>query len=352
MTDPINYDSKWERIVEAAQTPYSGSATMSRCLLDDAEISHLTDMPVCVVTADQNTPPPNDPARSAFFRQQAEKKGWAYTNDVDWPSVSERLGSSVWWRYRSMAAPDAPALRHGASYGTEYNLRAPLAHRLTGDKVPVLGVIVLGGLEINHLDQSDAIISQLHEMFHLVQLHNSAPKDRLLDQVQRERDADQAAVTAFQTCCNGSQVDAARYILRRTLETVMSATAKYFFFPELSPDNLIAGPLIVKPLYLQGLYEQAGQTCPPSDLMKQWALLSAGVMPAHIYGQYKAELDNISAFVSETEAEHTHPLGSVTAIQGIARMLERQVSNLTCQQEDLAKKVVQSARLLRPDLLV
>lgn len=358
MTKPevLNYDSPWEAIVEAAQTQLSDKSPPT-CLLTDNEISDLTGLPVCVVETDGAPAPEDRPARGAFLRQQAEQKGWKYTEYMDWGFVSDAAhhGSGVSWRGLPLNTSGIPALRQGAGFGSEFDLGAPLAHRLTGDRMPVLGVIILDAAYSHGFGcgafaplPTARSLSQLHEMFHLLQLYNDCPKDRVLDRVQRERDADYAAVTAFQTCCNGSPVDAARYIMARTLSMVCGrSTSKYFFWPGLGADELLRGPLWVNSIFLLGLYEQAGEARPAPALMDQWSLQE--FMSRDMYEQHRIQLDKVNAFVSETV--HQHPLGPAAALRGIAMALDRNDPYLTGPRNDLARKVVQSALILRPDFI-
>lgn len=122
MTKPevLNYDSPWEAIVEAAQTPVSDKSPPTR-LLTDNEISDLTGLPVCVVETEGAPAPEDRSARGAFLRQQAEQKGWKYTDYMDWGFVSDaaHYGSGVSWRGLPLNTSGIPALRQGAGFGTE-----------------------------------------------------------------------------------------------------------------------------------------------------------------------------------------------------------------------------------------
>ncbi len=363
----INFDSPWEQIVEAARTPLSGTSAEGRLpataqcdLLSEGEVSFLAGMPVCLLNADGAPPVLPDPAadnpeRGEFFRQQALRKGWKYAELSYWPRVGAYRNSSVQVYFLPHSQPGDPSLRQGPEYGSEFDLTKPLAHRLSGDSVNVLGVITLSPVservgfpaETGNHPADELLITQLHEMFHLVQLRDAAPKSRLLQSVLRERDAEHAAVTAFQTCCNGSPVVAARRILGRTA-AVMTNAPKYFFWPGMSEIDFRGGVILANSVRLQGVLEQFGQPMPDYDTTVLWALHFAEELPQALYVRNQPVLDSITTVVSNQYTDAARPF---EVFKGLASACERGAPDLTSKGQALARKIIQSVEILCPSIL-
>lgn len=362
----INFDSPWEQIVEAARTPLSGTSAEGRLpataqceLLSEDAVSFLAGMPVCLLNADGAPPALPDPdadnpERGEFFLQQALRKGWEYVG-LYWPRVGAHRSASAYGQLLSHSQPGGPSLRQGPEYGSEFDLTKPLAHRLSGDSVNVLGVITLSSslerddllADTNTHPADELLMTQLHEMSHLVQLSDRVPESRLLQAVQRERDAEHAAVTAFQTYGKGSPVVAAHRVLRATA-SVMMTTPKYFFWPGMTEQDFWAGPILVNSLILCGICEQAGQPMPDQNITTLWSLLIAGALPRDVYTQNQPALDKVTAFVAEQRIDPVRP---VEVFKGLSSACERGAPGLTDKSRTLARKIIQSVEILCPSIL-
>ena len=316
----INYDTPWEEILDAAKQPLPGqqaggpcAKTVMRGLLTDEELTALAGIPICTVDITQAPPALPDinsdnPERGSFLRKQAEEKNWPFADYMYWPQVGTNPCSSVSRRYlkagNSPAMPKERSAKSG-NYGSEFDLRPPLSHRLDGDMIPVLAVIASNhdtGQEYFQdktcHPEDQHVLTQLHEMFHTLQLQDSTINDPLLSRVREERDAEQGALTAFQTHFGGSPTVAARSILARTTSLLLNTSASYYFWPGLQGHNLQDGTLIAGSLFVKGMYIQNNSPVPDGRLIAQAVLHHAGIMPPSIYQECKNDIDPVRNFVA------------------------------------------------------
>lgn len=265
----ITYDSPWERIrtqasiANWARFPQDTPSEMVRPPLTRDEVELLTGIPVALV--DENYVPPHPcqlqmeedtptyklqlAARVACLRFMVKEAGLP-AERFDFQDMAEMLRARCHFVY---GPADTARHAHGA---TPETLDGPLHLRLHGPQAPCMGVIITSSYydgtprRLPHTERHLAIpaadnlqICQLHEVFHLVQ--RCPEQVNMLYVAQRERDAENASLTSYQSVYKGSPALAAGCIVEHVAALPFMRPEKQFW-PGLPADRLHEGPRLVE----------------------------------------------------------------------------------------------------------
>lgn len=380
----ISYDSPWEDICEAARSaPWSAEKTerpslLTRPRLSQSEIAALAGMPVLLIHEDTLPPHPrNHPqigpvstqynemmaTRAAAVQKTIMSAGTVFEDFADEDSALKIANNRDHFTYTQYNVIGSRGARPVRRAGTPDKLTPPLPHRLEGDLVPCNAIMVtdseflaaartIGCSERRlWLPENDyRVMSDAHELTHLLQLRQEKSKTPLLAQITAERDAENNAMVLYQTAFGGSASYAAARIMTH-MSCQFETTANYGFRPGLPQDQFDRGTANTTALRLHALYVTAGQTPPRFLALQAVGHLRARNLSAKITGMFGDELDEIGMFAKAYSMNRGTKGMLEDTLKGLKLMSERNFDMLPEEVQPLARQLADAAAFTNPGLM-
>lgn len=385
MGDPvINYDTPWVEICEAARSaPWAVEHTdrashLNRLPLTETEFSQLAGIPVVLVHKDELPPHPKNyrqinPLGTQYAEMMALRAGAIAqqfaahklplpelaSSDVAL-AVAEHTGFTTYTNYVALEAPGAPPLRLGSHHN---HITSALPHRLAGDIIPTCAILLT---DSEHLTQPKVIacaerqlwlpgddfkvMSEAHELTHLLQLRNHKEIKPLLAQTLAERDAEHNGLTLYQTVFGGSAAHAAARIISH-MSTQFELTPIYGFSPGLSLAQLDHGNPNTTALRLFALYTHVGEKPPRWLALEATGHLRAQNLSPNIVQMFGDELAEIALFAKAYTLNRGVTGMLQDTLRGLKQMAAREFDLIPENIRPLASQLADAAAFTNPELM-
>lgn len=275
-------------------------------------------------------------------------------------ALADHTGYTTYSTYREIGREGTPAVRHGHD-GSEF--QTPLPHRLNGDLAATASVLMTDSEHFTQprvigcatrqlwLPEDDfKVMSESHELMHMLQLRQFVEQKPLLSATQAERDAENGAMIMYQTAFDGPASLAAARIVSH-MSTQFELTPIYGFRPGLPFDRLDHGNADTTAIRLFALYTHVEEKPPRWLALQAVGHQRARNLSPEIARQFGDELAEICLFAKAYTLNRGVQGMLQDSLRGLRQLASRDFEALPEATRPLAGQLTDAAAFSNPELM-